>query len=539
MMKYDISLDNKKYLYVQIIFVSLAVIIPLSYVFITNHVWEDFFITFKHSKNLAEGNGLVYHPGERVHGFTSVINTLLPSLFYWITGKTSYLPALWLYRIVSIFLYVAAGLYIFRYLKKDKDTSNISLVFFALYYLFVTKTIVFTTNGQEAGFLVFFVLVPLLLTYQSVIENWKVIGLLWAGLMFTRPDGFVYIVAMSLAVLLLTSDNKKSTFISLVKAGLVCGVIYLPWFIFTWLYYGSPVPHTITAKAIYAIHVPKDPIYMLSGAISRAPEVFSKVFLPIYSEFGGWPYWTKVFAFFSGLFCVIYWLLPHNDRFGKYLSLFFTLVLIYLNIMRTIGVIFPWYLTAMEPLGILILSRGLYNLANELFNKYQSALLISVFFNSLICLALISMFFSTMRQMQVQQHLVENGLRMEIGKWLKENAKQGDTVFLETLGYIGYFSDLKMYDFPGLVSPETVRVCKNNKTRELAVIVEELEPKWLVLRSSEYKDVFKSKTNKDNYELVATFDVRQSINQNKNLQGIGYLMGDSAFNVLIRISNAK
>ena len=169
-MNTDLTITKKNYLLLQVAFVVLGIIIPLGYVLMTNHIWEDFFITFKHSKNLAEGNGLVYNPGERVHGFTSVFNTLLPALFYWITGMTSYLPALWLYRIVSIFMYVAAGLFVLRFLFKDKETSNISLLFFALYYLFITKTIVFTTNGQEAGFFVFFefFVIFVVISYQPV-----------------------------------------------------------------------------------------------------------------------------------------------------------------------------------------------------------------------------------------------------------------------------------------------------------------------------------------------------------------------------------
>ena len=528
-MQHDITLSDKKYLYLQITFVILAIIIPLGYVLITNHIWEDFFITFKHSKNLAEGNGLVYHPGERVHGFTSVFNTLLPAFFYWLTGMTSYLPALWLYRIVSIFMYVAAGLFILRFLNKDKDTSNISLVFFALYYLFVTKTIVFATNGQEAGFFVFFVIVPLLLAYQSVLNNWKLIGILWAGLMYTRPDGFVYIIAMSLSVLFITSDDKKATLISLFKAGLVCGAIYLPWFIFAWMYYGSPVPHTITAKSIYAIQVDKHPIYVLSGLINYAPSTFSKIFLPVNAELGGWSYWIRLFAFFAGLFSTIYWLLPHKDRLGKYLSLFFFFILMYLNLVSTIGVIFSWYLTAIETLGIIILSRGIFYFFHIIFKREEIALPVSVAVNILILIAFTTMLFSTTLQMKVQQEVVENGQRMKIGQWLKEHADPGDSVFLEPLGYIGYFSGLKMYDFPGLVSPETVRVCKENNTRNWGVIVEDLQPNWLVLREINLNENFMKSAIKEKYKHVATFDVRKQVLEYNELPGINYLLVDAYF----------
>src|SRR4051812_31136182 len=75
---------------------------PLAYALYTDHIWEDYFITFRYSRNLARGHGLVYTPGERVHGFTSPLGTLLPALFDSIAGSESYVPALWMYRILSI-----------------------------------------------------------------------------------------------------------------------------------------------------------------------------------------------------------------------------------------------------------------------------------------------------------------------------------------------------------------------------------------------------------------------------------------------------
>ena len=57
-----------------------ALLLALGYALATDRVWEDYYITWKSSKNLAEGNGLVFHPGERVHTFTSPLGVLLPAL---------------------------------------------------------------------------------------------------------------------------------------------------------------------------------------------------------------------------------------------------------------------------------------------------------------------------------------------------------------------------------------------------------------------------------------------------------------------------
>jgi hypothetical protein len=52
--------------------VGVAVfLVALVFAIYTQHVWEDYWITFRCSRNLATGNGLVYTPGERLHSFTS------------------------------------------------------------------------------------------------------------------------------------------------------------------------------------------------------------------------------------------------------------------------------------------------------------------------------------------------------------------------------------------------------------------------------------------------------------------------------------
>src|SRR5687767_14454621 len=81
-----------------------AVAVSLAFAAFTGHAWEDYFITFRASLNLATGNGLVFQPGERVHSFTSPLGTLIPALFA-IGGGTDAdhvaLRALWGLRILS------------------------------------------------------------------------------------------------------------------------------------------------------------------------------------------------------------------------------------------------------------------------------------------------------------------------------------------------------------------------------------------------------------------------------------------------------
>ncbi|MEN9402814.1 MAG: hypothetical protein RL091_1517, partial [Verrucomicrobiota bacterium] len=45
--------------------------IAAAFALYTHHVWEDYYITYRSSKNLATGHGLVFNYGDRLHTFTS------------------------------------------------------------------------------------------------------------------------------------------------------------------------------------------------------------------------------------------------------------------------------------------------------------------------------------------------------------------------------------------------------------------------------------------------------------------------------------
>jgi hypothetical protein len=65
-----------------------AFAIFLLFALCTNHVWEDYYITYRSSKNLANGHGLVFNVGERLHTFTSPLGVLLPALSHLLTCNT-------------------------------------------------------------------------------------------------------------------------------------------------------------------------------------------------------------------------------------------------------------------------------------------------------------------------------------------------------------------------------------------------------------------------------------------------------------------
>ena len=139
-------------------------------------------------------------------------------------------------------------------------------------------------------------------------------------------------------------------------------------------------------------------------------------------------------------------------------------------------------------------------------------------------------------QMYQQQKLIEFGVRKQIGLWLKQNAvTPHDTVFLEPLGYIGYYSNLKMYDFPGLSSEEVVSARIKLNTDLWILLIEYLHPDWLVLRKGEV-DHFRAEYPilfTKEYELAQVFDSSKEVDA-LNIQGLAFLKYDDIFSVFKR-----
>jgi hypothetical protein len=141
----------------------------------------------------------------------------------------------------------------------------------------------------------------------------------------------------------------------------------------------------------------------------------------------------------------------------------------------------------------------------------------------------------TTQQMRAQQRIVEPGMRKEIGLWLKEQSRPGDRVFVECLGYIGYFSECRMVDFPGLAAPEVWKLARAEGLK-FAELPERLKPDWMVLRFRERQEVVGAYEGFGrDYELAKVFSKRREINALRDqLWGLGYLTHDEEFYVYRR-----
>jgi hypothetical protein len=177
---------NKLFFRPQIVVAGLILLAALAFAIYTQHGWEDYWITFRASKNLSTGQGLVFSPGESLHTFTSPLGVLLPAALNWLVGNQADNLTFWLFRIVSAGM-LSAGLAVLflalRTLKLNQLSYWLTLGLIGL----DTKIVDFSINGMEIGLLIFFaalVIHGLLVAGPRQIMR---IGIGWAGLMW--PTG--------------------------------------------------------------------------------------------------------------------------------------------------------------------------------------------------------------------------------------------------------------------------------------------------------------------------------------------------------------
>jgi len=398
------------------------------------------------------------------------------------------------------------------------------------------KTVDFSINGMETGMMMFFLALTLKLLLAQRPNPW-LIGVAWAGLMWTRPDSFVYISAIALGFLAFnpTRDSIGSRVelsrLYFKAAGLAL-IVYLPWVLWAWTYYGSPIPHTVIAKglgsSINAWKVVRALVLYPVGTLFF-PRLFDAAWLPPYALMGDWPHWTAIYSRILMWVCAFYWLAPGANRRGRALSLAVVLSTFYLDQLAPFP--FPWYLPSCTILATVVLAEILEQLSISAKLGYLGRRSLTGLAVGVLTISL-GLTLSAAYQLRIQQREIETGNRKQIGSWLREHASsERDTVFLESLGYIGYFSQLKMLDFPGLASPEVVDARRRLKSEKTSLLIRELLPDWLVLRPSEVQTIQQSEhaVLEQMYSKVKTFDVSDRVRSYLWLPGRAYLMRDETF----------
>lgn len=505
--------------------VGLAFAIPIAFAAFTHHAWEDYFITLRTSRNLVEGYGPVFNPGERVHTFTSPLGMLVPALCTAIVGVHHEIAALWLFRLFDAGLLSLAAWLLWRRADSLRLGGVGRFVLFGL-LLADAKLTDFAINGMETAMLVFLVLVLWTELESPTRPRTWVVALAIGGLMWTRPDAFVLIVALLGSHLCIRGgQGGRIPWPTLVRALVLGGLVYLPWFVFAWWYYGSPVPHTVVAKGAFTAHPTALQLLALPWHVLIGDSMLLDVFMPAYWNFGGWPRGLTSLAHILSAIAALAWIVPRWSPVGRRASLAVFIGMFYVCSI----ILFPWYVPPWTALSALALAFLADHVHSRLAPRGVAAATWRIGWVAAIALQVCTLG-AVAWQMRIHQLLTEDAVRRDLGEWLGRHAHSSDTLFLEPLGYIGYFSQLKTYDFPGLSSPKVVAAIRSG-ARNYAEVIERLKPDWVVLRPAELRreEFRRDPVMERDYEYIQAWDARPELDATRFVPGRAWLEWEAQY----------
>lgn len=191
------------------------------------HTADDAYITFRYARNLVDGKGFVYNPGERVLGITNPLYGLMIA-----AGMLFGIDPVIFSKVVGLAGFLVIGLAGWKFLKKTY--GDLAAYAFVLMLSVDHYTARWFMSGMETAVFSSLVFVSCTL----FLEGKELPAGILAGLsIFVRPEGGFF-----LPVMFLLSKEKKRIMPGVLIAGLL--------FVFSQAFYGFPIPYSIYAKSV-------------------------------------------------------------------------------------------------------------------------------------------------------------------------------------------------------------------------------------------------------------------------------------------------
>jgi len=302
---------------------------------------DDAYITFRYARNLVEGVGFVYNPGERVLGTTTPLYTLLLAGLSLVTGSRDF-PAL---ALAVNALAGAASVGLLYGLGKRFAGHRAIATAAALLWAVAPYSVTFAVGGMETD-----LTIVLLLScfYAHLSRRPHTFAGLAALAFLARPDT---LIATGLLFLDLLLARRRIPW----REGLITLALLTPWLIFGTLYFGSPLTASIAAKsAAYRLPPEADAVRLLQH---YATPFFEHKALPP----------AGVFIVFA-LYCALCTLGGINAfRRERRTWPLIAYPFIYFAVFALANPpLFRWYLSPPLPFYLLLILTGVWTLAGDL-----------------------------------------------------------------------------------------------------------------------------------------------------------------------------
>jgi len=209
-------------------------------------LFDDAMVSMRYARNLAEGFGLVWNPGEYVEGYTNLLWTLWMALLHLIPVDESKIYLLVMLSGVAILL---LNTYTVRLIASALTEHTLAVDLATALSAFYYPLIFWTLRGMEVGLVTLqvslMVLLGLRLTETFSHRRLLALCALFSSSLLTRPDALVPCLAVMLFLLISETPERRKVLCGLALA--LAGTIGMHT-LFRYHYYGDLLPNTYYLK---------------------------------------------------------------------------------------------------------------------------------------------------------------------------------------------------------------------------------------------------------------------------------------------------
>jgi hypothetical protein len=437
----------------QLILIVLVVVALVARALPGARTIDDAFITFRYSRNIVEGQGFVYNPGVQTLGTTTPLFALTMAAISKVTGGEDFQH----YAILVSALADALTVVLLYAIARRAIEHDLIAALPALLWAISPMSVTFAVGGMETSVNILWMVAA---TWFYIVRRSTVgVGVCVALGLLTRVDAAIWIAPLLLWQLgdhWISGRGKPLLQRIAWRTWITCGLVLLPWVIFSLAYFGTPIPNSVTAKR-FAYLIPP------GSALVRMIQTYSTPFFE-FDTFGsiGAMVGALVYLLLS-VFALAYTArkLPRLLPFLIYPWLY-AAAFVVLN-----PLIFRWYMAPPLPalmLGIVVgawalVSRPLQGKAALRFAPVVVGVIGCIWvFTSVNGWTLHPDHGPDQPAPKMAWHAIEllyeqmgDHLRNDLGVTPETRVASGD------IGAVGYFSRATIIDTVGLVTPELAR----------------------------------------------------------------------------------
>ena len=411
----------------------LPVVVVMFYFTASGHFGytpDDTFIYLQFAKNIIHGNGVAFNAGEATYGFTSPLWLFIVALggSFGIDLPVAAKAVDLLMASGAVILFCVAAYELIR----DMVVAMLATLVFSLNIWLLR----WAGSGMETSFSVLMILA----SFLFCLRNEYLLSVIMAALLaLVRPEAALF-VAFIAADIFVNSHDKHSALRLSAKLAVVYGAIIAPWLIYAYATFGTVIPNTALAKSPSGMSLSRLGAGVWNiGSIVAASDGVVVLALII----AGTVLWSKLrtatedvrFFYFRQSLVGLGWAAA--------------LPLVYL--LRNVTVVSRYMLLVTPFIGLLAFAYTFGALMRSRYHAYAYA---CMFLFTACCVLQSQLVYRLVVAPGIEAF--ESGMDtslVPIGVWLKEHTRPDETVLSWDIGAVGYYSERKICDAAGLVTP--------------------------------------------------------------------------------------